>query len=127
MNLYFNEILKEKALKVSFNPVSSHPSLQANHILTDFHFIVIDNIQNHDFSFNMHDQLIMSYYFLVKRILVNEMSYLGLDETVTTTEEIPLMSATEIVLGSVNKRDLLAAQNNLNIDSRKGDQIQEVK
>ncbi|MEG0949501.1 MAG: KUP/HAK/KT family potassium transporter [Bacteroidales bacterium] len=127
VNLYFNEILKEMALKGSFNPVSSHPSLQANHILTDFHFIVIDNIQNHDFSFNMHDQLIMSYYFLVKRILVNEMSYLGLDETVTTTEEIPLMSATEIVLGSVNKRDLLAAQNNLNIDSRKGDQIQEVK
>ena len=126
VNLYFSQVLKDMTLKGNFDPLSTHPSLKENKILTDFHFIVIDNIQNYDFNFAMRNQLIMNYYFLVKRILVNEISYLGLDETITHTEEIPLMSATEIVLGSVNQRDALAAQNNLTINTNPANQIKPV-
>ena len=124
VNLYFDEILKDMAQKNQFDLVSPHPSLKASNILTDFHFIVIDNIQNNDFSFNLHDQLVMTFYFLVKRVLVKEIAYLGLDSTITSTEEIPLMSATEIVLGSVNRRDILAAQNDLNMEPASVNQIQ---
>lgn len=116
VNLYFHQLLKEMVQQQKFDPVSPHPSLKENNILTDFHFITIDNTQNSDFSFNLHDQLVMKFYFLVKRALVKEIPYLGLDPTITSTEEIPMMSANQIIRGSENKQTLLAAKNNLTIE-----------
>ncbi|MGL4292767.1 MAG: KUP/HAK/KT family potassium transporter, partial [Bacteroidales bacterium] len=127
VNLYFHEILRDMVGQKQFDPLSTHPSLKANQILTDFQFIVIDNVQNFDYNFEMPKKLIMNFYFKVKKILVKEISYLGLDETITNVEEIPLMSSTELTLNMNNNSDLISAQSNLNLYTNPADLIEPEK
>ncbi|MDO5571076.1 MAG: KUP/HAK/KT family potassium transporter [Bacteroidales bacterium] len=126
VNLYFNEILMDMIKENKFSNISPHPSLKANKILTDLSFIVIDNIQNKDYSFSMKEQLLMNYYFICKKYLVKEISYLGLDQTITQTEKIPLMSATDISITTENEKNVLATNTNLDINISGTEKIERV-
>ncbi len=127
VNLYFDEILKDMIAKEKFSPISPHPSLSKYNILTDYCFVVIDNIQNKDYDFTFWTQLFMNYYFLLKNILVNQISYLGLDETISAVEEVPLMSATELSPETSREKTLLADSNNLNLITPPSNRIQPVE
>lgn len=115
VNLYFNEILQDMTSKKQFSPLSPHTSLGENGILTDFKFIVIDNNQNKDFSFPFLTQLLMNYYFYLSRVLVNKISYLGLDQTISTIEAIPVHSAAELFVSTDDKTE--DAQDTVNKDN----------
>ena len=103
VTLYFHQILQDLVSENKFSLLSNYPSLHDNNILTDFKFIVIDNIQNKDYEFSFKQQIAMNYYFFLKRILVNEISYWGLDQTISYLEKIPLLSATNITVDSMSE------------------------
>ena len=100
VNLYFKEILEDMIQQKKFDMLSSYPSLQRNNILTDFKFVILNNSQNKDYNFRMIKQLMLNYYFYLNRVLVNEIGYLGLDQTISSTEQIPMQPATEIFVSA---------------------------
>lgn len=111
VNLYFDEILEDLIAEKKINMLSAYPSLQKNNVLADFKFVIINNSQNKDYNFEMMKQLMLNYYFYLNRILVNEIGYLGLDQTISYTEQIPMQPATEIfVMATAVDSELVVKQ-----------------
>lgn len=126
VNLYFNQILEDMVEKGQNSLVSPHPSLKKNNIITDYQFILIDSIQNKDYQFKLWDQLVMNYYFMMKKVLVNKISYLGLDETITHKEEVPFMAATEISVDSINIKEKIVSKDNIALNPEGSTRIEPV-
>lgn len=97
VNLYFNEVVADLVKKGKVDSISHYPSLQAANVLSDYRFVVVDMIQNYDFDFTFYKQLLMNYFFVVKRVIVNEVQFLGLDSSLITVEKVSLLSSSEII------------------------------
>lgn len=97
VNLYFNQVVADLVKQGKIDAVSHYPSLQKADVLSDFRFIVIDRIQNYDFDFTFYKQLLMNYFFIVKRAIVNEVKFWGLDPSLIMVEQVSLLSPSEIV------------------------------
>lgn len=98
VNLYFSGVVDDLIKQGKIDPLSRYPSLHEAGILSDFRFVIIDMIQNHDFDFTFYKQLLMNYFFVVKRVLVNGVKFWGLDPSLITIEEVPILSSSEITL-----------------------------
>lgn len=105
VNLYFSQIVDDLIRQGKIDPLSGYPSLHTAGILGDYRFVIIEMIQNHDFDFTPYKQLLMNYFFVVKRVLVNEVKYWGLDPSLITVEEVPILSSSEIVVTDKAKQE----------------------
>jgi KUP system potassium uptake protein len=90
VNLFFRYVVEEMKKNGEIDPVSRYDSLRKHNINADFRFVIIDRIQNYDFDFKPWDQLIMDLYMIIKRFGIGEVKALGLDNSNTTTETVPL-------------------------------------
>lgn len=111
VNLYFSEVVADLVKQGKIDPLSRYPSLHGAGVLGDFRFVIVDMIQNHDFDFTFYKQLLMNYFFVVKRILVNEVKFWGLDPSLIAIEEVPILSSSEITLAD---RDLIKSSQIVN-------------
>lgn len=114
VNLYFSGVVDDLIKQGKIDPLSRYPSLHAAGILSDFRFVIMDMIQNHDFDFAFYKQLLMNYFFVVKRVLVNEVKFWGLDPSLITIEEVPILSSSEITLAD---RDSYSSLSSVKRDS----------
>ena len=90
VNLFFRQVLEELSNKDEIDLVSRYDSLRRHHVPADFHFVVIDRIQNYDFDFPPREQFIMDLYSIIKRFGISEVRSLGLDTSNVTVETVPL-------------------------------------
>lgn len=97
VNLYFHQVVADLVKQGKVDSVSHYPSLQAANILSDYRFVIVDMVQSYDFDFTFYKQLLMNYFFAVKRVIVNEVRFWGLDSSVITVEEVSLLSSSEII------------------------------
>ena len=97
VNLYFKQVITELYKKGEVDLTSRYPSLHEAKVLADFRFVVVDMVQNHDFDFPFYRQMLMNYFFVVKRVLTNEVTYWGLDPSLITKEAASLNSSAHIL------------------------------
>lgn len=56
VNLYFKHIMSELHKEGRMDLTSRYPSLQKAGVIADFRFVLVDMVQNHDFSFPLFKQ-----------------------------------------------------------------------
>lgn len=98
VNLYFREALTQLHKEGRMDLISHYPSLREAGVQADFRFVTVDMVQNHDFNFPFYKQMLMNYFFLVKRLLTNDVKYWGLDPSLVTYEEASLSSSSHLIL-----------------------------
>lgn len=89
INMYFREITARLIKEKKIDMRSRYTSLRENNVLSDMRFIVINQIKNNDYDFNLTRQLLMNYFYFIKQVLVNKIKSLQLDQTRTKVESIP--------------------------------------
>jgi len=97
VNLYFNSIIQELMENNEIDLVSNYPSLRDNNILSDFRYIVIERVPNKDYEFSNAQNFVMNLFFLIRKIGLTDVKYLGLDSTNVSVEEVPLLTKSEII------------------------------
>jgi len=99
VNLYFHNIVHDMMEDKQVDLISHYPSLREYNILSDFRYIVIERVPNNDYDFAKWHGLIMNFFFLIRKIGMNDVTHLGLDSTNVAVEEVPLLARSEIIQG----------------------------
>jgi len=97
VNLYFNSIVQELMENKEIDLISNYPSLRNNNILSDFRYIVIERVPNKDYEFSNTQKFVMNLFFIIRKIGMTDVKYLGLDSTNVSVEEVPLLTKSEII------------------------------
>lgn len=86
----FRYIINDMGRKGNIDLFSSYPSLRKHNILTDFRFIIIDQLNISDIEFRFVDRMILNVYlFLVKHSL-SDVKALGFDASSVFVEPMSL-------------------------------------
>lgn len=96
-SLYFHNIVFELMAGHKIDLISSYPSLKQYNVLSDFRYVVIDRVPNKEYEFSHNQKLIMGLYFLISKIGMTDVRYLGLDVTNVNVEMVPLLARSEII------------------------------
>lgn len=83
VDLYFQQVVSELCKDGRMDNLSRYPSLREAGVRADFRFMMVDVVQNRDFNFPFYKQILMNYFFIIKRLLTNDAKYWGLDSTLT--------------------------------------------
>jgi len=114
VNLYFNNIVHELMESKEVDLVSKYPSLRSHNILSDFRYIVIERVQNKDYEFAHAHKFVMNLFFIIRKIGLTDVRYLGLDSTNVNVEEVPLLAKSEIIMNDKER-----ARGNAEVDMDK--------
>lgn len=90
LNLYFRQALMHLHSEGRMDLTSRYPSLHEAGVQADFRFVTVDMVQNHDFNFPVYKQLLMNYFFIIRRLFTNDAKYWGLDHSLVSHEEAPM-------------------------------------
>lgn len=113
VNLYFHNIVHELMNNKEVDLVSHYPSLREHNILSDFRYIIIDRVPNKDYEFGNSQKFVMDLFFIIRKIGLTDVKYLGLDSTNVSVEEIPLLARSEIILNAKDERETIGNQSDL--------------
>ncbi len=91
INLYFKQVLDDMEMNNEIDLTSRYESLRKYNIDSDFVFVIIDRIPNHDYDFSPHDKLMMGLYRLLHHLGISETRAFGLDTSSVIIEKVPLM------------------------------------
>lgn len=83
VNFYFQQVVSALCKDGRMDNLSRYPSLREAGVRADFRFMMVDVVQNRDFNFPFYKQILMNYFFIIKRLLTNDAKYWGLDSTLT--------------------------------------------
>lgn len=97
VNLYFHNIVQRMMENNEVDLISNYPSLREHNILTDFRYIMIERVPNKDFDFTYAQKFVINLFFVIRKIGLTEVEYLGLDSTNVCVEEVPLLARSEIM------------------------------
>jgi K+ transporter len=97
VNLYFQNIVHELMESKEIDLVSNYPSLRNHNVLSDFRYIVIERVPNKDYEFENAQKFVMNLFFIIRKIGLTDVKYLGLDSTNVSVEEVPLLAKSEII------------------------------
>jgi len=96
INMYFREITSKLIKENRIDMRSHYQSLKDFNVLSDIRFIVINQIKNNDYDFNLSRQILMNYFYFIKQVLVNKIKSLQLDQSRTKVESIPFETSKRI-------------------------------
>jgi len=92
INMLFKEVVDDMVQNGEVNIVSRYPSLQKHNVTSDFRFVVIDRIINYaDYALKWYERLVLEIYSLVKNVSLSEQRAFGLDTSLVTVENVPLV------------------------------------
>jgi KUP system potassium uptake protein len=92
INLMFKNVTNELARTGEIDLFSGYPSLRKHNILTDFKFIIIDQLHTSDLDFKIFDRLIINLYLFIMKYSHSDVKALGFDTSSVTVEQMPLGS-----------------------------------
>ncbi|HMO02010.1 MAG TPA: KUP/HAK/KT family potassium transporter [Oligoflexia bacterium] len=91
VNLLFKRVLDDLAENKEVDPFSRYKSLKEAKILGDIRFVVIHRELSYESNLSAFQKLVMSGYFMLKRISFSEEKSFGLDTCLVTKETVPLV------------------------------------
>jgi KUP system potassium uptake protein len=90
INAMFKQITNDMARTGEIDLFSGYPSLRKHNILTDFRFILIDQLNISDIDFKFKDRLIMNVYLFFSRYSLSDVKSLGFDASLVNIEPVSL-------------------------------------
>ncbi len=105
ISLMFRNVTHELAREGEIDLFSGYPSLRKHNILTDFKFILINQIHPSELDFKIVDRLIINLYIFILKFSHSDVKALGFDSSNVTIEEMPIGADGAIPLKLVRKRD----------------------
>jgi len=95
INVLFKEVVDDMVQNGEVNITSRYPSLQKHSVTSDFRFVVIDRIINYaDYELKWYERLILDVYSFIKNYSLSEQKAFGLDTSLVTVENVPLVMTT---------------------------------
>jgi KUP system potassium uptake protein len=91
INLMFRKVVEDMVKNKEVNITSRYTSLQKNKVAGDWQFIVMEKFLSHDNDLPLFERLVMSFYFLLKKVSLSEEKGFGLDSSYVTVEKYPLI------------------------------------
>jgi KUP system potassium uptake protein len=81
------DLVKNKEVDIT----SKHPSLNKNHIVGDFRFVLLEKVLSRSNKLPFLERFIMNYYFILHKLSLSEEKGFGLDSSFVKIERVPLM------------------------------------
>jgi KUP system potassium uptake protein len=91
INLIFRKVVQDLVKNKEVNISSRYESLQNNHVVGDFLFIVLEKYLSEDNELPFGESLIMKFHFWLKEISLSEERGFGLDPGNVVVEKFPLV------------------------------------
>jgi KUP system potassium uptake protein len=91
INLYFKQVVDDLVAAGEIDILSRYESLREFNISSDFQYILIDRVSNNEAEFTPHQQVVLDFYELIRKIAITEARSLGLDTSNSVIEKVPLL------------------------------------
>ncbi|PRY15482.1 KUP system potassium uptake protein [Pontibacter ummariensis] len=91
INLFFRKVVEELVANGEVDITSRYPSLNRQHLIGDFRFVVLEKFLSFENDLPFRERLIMEWYFNIKRYASSESKWFGLDSSSVKIEKVPLI------------------------------------
>lgn len=91
INLMFRQVVQELVKNKEVDIISRYASLNRQHMIGDFRFVVMEKFLSYENTLNFYTKLILNLYFLMKKFSLSEEKAFGLDTSTVTIEKVPLI------------------------------------
>ena len=91
INLMFKEVIKEMVQRGEVDVTSRYESLNKNHILGDFKFVLSAKFISNDSDLTFFEKIVMNTYFIMKKFSLSEEKGFGLDSSSVKVEQFPMV------------------------------------
>jgi len=91
INLFFRKVVQELVASKEVDITSRYDSLNRKNVAGDFRFVVIEKFLSYENDLPVMEQLVMDAYFFVKDFANSEEKWFGLDSSMITVEQVPLI------------------------------------
>ncbi|WP_306350311.1 KUP/HAK/KT family potassium transporter [Flavobacterium sp. '19STA2R22 D10 B1'] len=93
INLMFKKVVEDMVKCKEVDITSRYASLNKNHIIGDFRFVVIEKFISYENDLPFYEKLILDAYNFLKHLGLSEGKAFGLDSSSVTIESVPLIIA----------------------------------
>jgi KUP system potassium uptake protein len=93
INLMFRKVVQDLVNNHEVDIVSRYESLQKQHVIGDFRFIVIEKHMSYDNEFPVLDKIFLDIYGALKYFSISEEAAFGLDTSSVFVEKVPIVIA----------------------------------
>ncbi len=91
INLFFRKVVTQLVKSKEADLSSRYHSLHKFNIMGDFRFVVLERVLSYENELSLKDRIIMSLYWLLKHLSLNDTKAFGLDTSAVTVERVPLV------------------------------------
>ena len=91
INLFFRKAVQELVASKEVDITSRYDSLNRKNVAGDFRFVVIEKFLSYENDLPIMEQLVMDAYFFIKEKANSEEKWFGLDSSMVTVEQVPLI------------------------------------
>ncbi len=99
INVLFRKVVEDLVKNKEIDITSKYPSLNKNHIVGDFRFVVLEKVLSRSNKLPFMERFIMDYYFILRKLSLSEEKGFGLDASFVKIERVPLVvSAPENII-----------------------------
>jgi KUP system potassium uptake protein len=91
INLMFKQVITEMVKNGEVDVTSRYASLNKNHIIGDFKFVLSEKFLSNDSDISFFEKVVMNTYFLMKRFSLSEEKGFGLDSSSVKVEQFPMV------------------------------------
>jgi KUP system potassium uptake protein len=91
INLFFRKAVQELVAAKEVDITSRYDSLNRKNVAGDFRFVVIEKFLSYENDLPIMEQLVMDAYFFIKEKANSEEKWFGLDSSMVTVEQVPLI------------------------------------
>jgi KUP system potassium uptake protein len=91
INLMFKQVITEMVKNAEVDVTSRYASLNKNHIIGDFKFVLSEKFLSNDSDISFFEKVVMNTYFIMKRFSLSEEKGFGLDSSSVKVEQFPMV------------------------------------
>ena len=91
INLMFKQVIKEMVERGEVDITSRYESLNKNHIIGDFKFVLSERFISNDSLITFFEKVVMNTYFILKKLSLSEQKGFGLDNSSVKVEQFPMV------------------------------------
>ena len=91
INYLFRLVVEDTVKRGEVNIISRYESLKGDNVTGDFRFVVLESFLSYENNLPPLEKFVMSNYYLIKKIGLNDQAGYGLDTSNVTIEKFPLI------------------------------------
>jgi KUP system potassium uptake protein len=91
INLMFKQVIKNMVERGEVDITSRYESLNKNHIIGDFKFVLSEKFLSNDSDISFFEKIVMNTYFIMKKLSLSEEKGFGLDSSSVKVEQFPMV------------------------------------